>query len=147
MKRVICSLLISIIVICTLVAQKVENPNSIKPSFPKNSIYAENLVILPSINYDRIIPLVDNILGIVLKAGLGLGFYSSPFLVAEASLLVGGTRHHFELGCGWGSESIEELFGRVGYRYISTKCFMFKVGLISVKYVPVFPAIGVGFAF
>lgn len=80
MKKLICLIIIDIIIISTLTAQNLETSNSIKSGFFKNSIYVENLVILPSINYDRFIPL-DNKIGIVLK--VGLSFYSEPFLVSE----------------------------------------------------------------
>lgn len=144
MKRLAISLFLGFFIICTLISQDADTPSSMKSVLKKNSIYIENMVILPSINYDRIIPL-SNKTGIALKAGLS--YYSEVFLITEASILVGGIKHYFEIGSGWGGKDNLGLFGRLGYRYIGAKGLMLKGGVIIVKNVPIFPAIGIGIAF
>ena len=99
---------------------------------------------MPCINYDRILPL-NYKTGIVLKAGLSS--YARLFLTTEASLITGRMKNFFEIGAGWGGKDILGIYGRLGYRYIGVKGFMFKGGILIVKNVPVFPSIGLGYSF
>jgi len=111
----------------------------------KNAVYVENLVNLPSVNYDRILPL-SNRTGIILK--VGLSYYSKLFITSEALFLVGGMKHFFEIGVGYDyGQDMVDLYGRIGYRYIGKKGLMLKGGIQIVKNVPVFPSIGIGYAF
>jgi hypothetical protein len=102
MKKLSNSLFFIFFIMCTLSAQDEEKSNSIKSALKRNSIYIENLVILPSINYDRILPL-NYKSGIILKAGLS--YYDRPFLITEASLLTVRIKNFFEIGGGWGGKN------------------------------------------
>jgi len=111
----------------------------------KNSIYVENLVILPSINYDRILPISDKA-GIVLKVGLSK--YAKVFVTTEAALIFGGIKHNFDIGAGYDYGAMNVgVYGRLGYRYTSPKGFTLKAGIHIVKNLPVFPTIGIGYSF
>lgn len=109
-----------------------------------NSIYFENQVILPGINYDRIFP-ISKKAGIVIKAGLF--FYGGTYLIMEGSLLLGAKKHFLEIGTGWGGEDMLGLYGRMTYRYMGKHGLMFKGGIITVRNIPIFPSFGLGFSF
>ena len=113
-------------------------------SMNKNSIYVENLVIFPSINYDRFLSLSSHA-GIILK--VGLSYYAAPFFIAESSFLIGNERSHFEVGGGFGGKYMLGPFGRLGYRFIGRKGLVIKGGILIVKNVPVFPSFGIGYSF
>lgn len=123
---------------------KSKTQTSTSNNIRKNSFGVENMLILPAINYDRIVSINDKT-GIVLK--VGLSFDGELFVIAESSLLFGSKRHFLELGGGYGGKNLLGLYGRFGYRYISEKGLMIKGGVHIVKNVPVFPTIGIGFSF
>ncbi len=57
-------------------------------------------------------------------------------------------KHFFEIGVGYDyGQDMVDLYGRIGYRYIGEKGLMLKGGIQIVKNVPVFPSIGIGYAF
>jgi hypothetical protein len=111
----------------------------------RNSVYIENLVILPSINYDRVFP-ISKKTGVLIKVGLST--YADRFFTSEASFIMGGEKHNFDIGFGYDyGAKIVGVYGRLGYRYISKKGLLLKGGLNIIKNVPVFPTIGIGYSF
>lgn len=144
MKKTLLFLFIVFIIHSTMSAQDIDKQTTLKSSLRKNSFYIENIVIFPTINYDRIFPL-NNSMGLVLK--VGIFYYAGIYLETEASLLFGDMKHFFEIGGGWGAKDMFGLYGRMGYRYIGEKGLMLKGGINYVKNVPVFPSIGIGFSF
>ena len=108
----------------------------------RNSIYVENLVIFPSIHYDRILP-VSKRAGVVLK--VGAFHYAGWAFTGEVSMLLGGTKHFFEPGVGF--EADLNFHSHLGYRYMGPKGLLLKGGIHIVKNVPVFPTFGLGISF
>jgi hypothetical protein len=111
----------------------------------KNAVYIKNLVIFPSVCYDRTFVL-DERMAVVLTGGLSA--YDHLFFIGEASLLLGRTKHFFETGAGYdfGAQQTN-FYGRLCYRYTGEKGLLIKAGLQIVKNVPVFPVAALGFSF
>ncbi len=111
----------------------------------RNSFYVENLVILFSVNYDRLIPLGRKT---AIDIRGGLSYYANVFFIAGATFLYGKNGHFFEVGPGFDFESMKVgLYGQAGYRYMGEKGLLLKGGIQIVPNIPVFPYLGVGYSF
>jgi hypothetical protein len=113
----------------------------------KNSVYVGILTIY----YSRMIP--GDRVGFTVSGGLSfvaLGFSDEIGLMAETTLLLGGTKHFFEPGIMLYYDF--ELFGptiRTGYRYQGPDGFLFRAGLLFhyLDDFGVLPVISVGYSF
>ena len=114
----------------------------------KNSVYVGIL----SVNYSRMIP--GDRIGFTVAGGLSFvitAFDSkSVGLLAETTLLIGGTKHFFEPGIMVYYDP--DVFGpmiRTGYRYQRPEGFLFRAALLFNFFdeLGVLPAISIGYSF
>lgn len=138
MKTTLLSILLC--VSCLVLGQG--DASSSKPSIRKNAFYLElgGNGFYYSVNYDRIFS-ISKIAHLSLRAGFaaspefGSG-YNSYVVPLEANLLLGKGNDFFELGVGKSivsersnnSENINTF--RLGYRYISDKGLMVRIGIV-----------------
>ena len=153
MKRLI-HILILTFIFCEIYSQEVDK-ESIR-IVRKNSFYIENQIFIPSINYDRIIPVSDKI-GIAVKAGFF--YFDEIILIEEIDIILGRSKHFFETGFlnfGTLNESYG-IGGQIGYRFIGNKGLLLKAGMLvwgepdegegSSFELALSPRIGFGYAF
>lgn len=120
----------------------IESP---RQDLPRNSVYAG----IASINYSRMIP-GERVS--VTFAG-GLSFVDGVGILAETTLLLGGTKHFFEPGIITYLDTSSVLpLVRIGYRYQGPKGFLFRAAplftYLSSDYgFIVVPAISIGYSF
>tara|TARA_B100000809_G_C15139196_1_gene532173 strand:- start:5749 stop:6237 length:489 start_codon:yes stop_codon:yes gene_type:complete len=162
MKTLLSSILIC--VSCVLLGQG--DASDLKPSIRKNAFYLElgGNGFYYSVNYDRIFS-ISKIAHLSLRAGFaaspefGSG-YNSYVVPLEANLLLGKENDFFELGVGKSiisersnnSENISTF--RLGYRYISDKGLMIRIGIVPFilplfgnDVVVIWGGLSVGFSF
>ena len=155
---------ILICVSCVLLGQG--DASDLKPSIRKNAFYLElgGNGFYYSVNYDRIFS-ISKIAHLSLRAGFaaspefGSG-YNSYVVPLEANLLLGKENDFFELGVGKSiisersnnSENISTF--RLGYRYISDKGLMIRIGIVPFilplfgnDVVVIWGGLSVGFSF
>jgi hypothetical protein len=121
-----------------------ESSQNRKYDFPRrNSIYLQNLVVYPTLYYDRVIPISDHF-GIIPKVGyiFGLGYTNALFL--EPSIFFGGNKNYGEIGVVFWPQEFNLI--SLNYRYMGKKGLLLKVGGL-VDYSFMFPFVGIGYSF
>ena len=108
----------------------------------KNSIYVQNFIVIPTVNYDRMIPL-GNKFGFIPK--IGLSYFDGIIPFFDASIYVGENKHFGELGLQyWAFEGISI---NTNYRYMARKGFLGKFGLQYIPGEEALPTIALGYSF
>lgn len=114
-----------------------------KYDFPRrNSVYLQNFIIFPTLNYDRVIPINDHF-GLIPK--VGFGYYDEIMLIFETSFFIGGNKHFGEIGVGYWA--FEGTVINVNYRYMGEKGLLIKAGFSYIPGEEVFPLLGLGYSF
>ncbi len=132
-------LFIVVLLLSTAYTQDVQKPEPEK----LNSIYVQNFIIIPILNYDRMIPLTEDA-GIFLKAGI----LFMP--VADISFYIKHGRHIFEAGGGiWDIQGAEYegTVLNINYRYAGKKGLLIKAGFHYIPEEELFPILAVGYSF
>jgi hypothetical protein len=104
----------------------------------KNSVYAQNFIIFPSLYYDRMIPLSKHF-GISPKVGIGL--ISS----IETTFYYGFNRHFGEIGAGYLISNGVDII--LNYRYMGKKGLLFKAGFNYIPGEEAAPLLAIGYSF
>lgn len=108
----------------------------------RNSLYCQNFIIFPTINFDRVIP-INRKSGFIPK--VGIGYYDDFVPILEASIYISKKRSYGEIGAGyWG------FVGAVinsNYRFMGTKGLLVKAGFSYVPGEESFPLLGIGYSF
>jgi hypothetical protein len=128
------------------ITQEPEAANSIK-DIQRNSVYVGIL----SLSYSRLIP--GDRIGFTLSGGLSFVptlFDDGIGIMAETTVLIGGTKHFFEPGimAYFDDENIAPLI-RTSYRYQGPEGFLFRAGLLF-NFMDGFgagPALSLGYSF
>ncbi len=107
-----------------------------------NSIYLQNFIIIPTLNYDRVIPLNEDV-GIIPKIGIGVAFTSMP--VFDVSFYVKNGKHSIEVGAGYWDFEGSVINGN--YRYIGNRGLLIKAGLHYIPGEEAAPIIAIGYSF
>ena len=114
-----------------------------KFDFPRrNSVYVQNFIIVPTINYDRIIPISDNF-GLIPK--VGFGYYDEIVPIFETSFFFGSNKHFGEIGGGYWA--FEGAVLNINYRYMGKKGLLIKAGFAYIPGEEGFPLFGIGYSF
>jgi hypothetical protein len=84
-------ILLTFIVLFTSASFAQESSPQRKYDFPlRNSVYLQNFIIFPTLNFDRVIPINDHF-GLIPK--VGFGYYDAIEPIFEASFFIGGNMH------------------------------------------------------
>lgn len=114
-----------------------------KSNFPrKNSAYVQNFIILPTLNYERIIPFNEHS-GLIPK--IGFGYYDGIVPIIESSFFIGGNKNFGEIGVGWWA--FEGAVINANYRYMGKKGLLIKAGFSYIPGEEGFPLLGIGYSF
>ena len=114
-----------------------------KYDFPRrNSVYLQNFIIFPTLNYDRVIP-INNHFGLIPK--IGFGYYDEIVPIFETSFFLGGSKHFGEIGGGYWA--FEGAVININYRYMGEKGLLIKVGFSYIPGEEGFPLLGLGYSF
>ena len=108
-----------------------------------NVVYAQNFFILPSLVYDRQIPIGEKI-GVI--PSVGVGVYGTYFLpLFTASVYYGNPKHRADLGATyWDFEGIAVF---TTYRYTAKSGFFAKAGFLYFPEEEGIPIVGIGYSF
>ena len=146
MKKLLAILLLSLISITSF--PQIQNSNGDKNKtttmfdIRRNSIYSEDLLIYA---YERILP-IDEKFGVTLKGGVFIFDHVMP--IVEGGIIIGGTKHFFEVGFGGIPDSGGGFVTvRANYRYQAPKGFLVKAGVIGLVNNLYLPLISIGYAF
>jgi len=118
-----------------------------KYDFPRrNSVYLQNLLIFPTLYYDRVIPISDHF-GIIPKLGIlhGLGYGNS--LLFEPSVFIGGNKHYGEFGVGMWLDQSGSVPIIINYRYMGKRGLLTKVGYRFADIYKNSLFVGIGYSF
>ena len=125
----------------TLFAQKSSQEK--KYDFPRrNSVYFQNFIFIPSLNYDRVIPISDHF-GLIPK--VGFGYYDNIVPIIETSFFIGGNKHFGEIGGGYWD--FEGAVININYRYMGGKGLLMKAGFSYIPGEEGFPVLSLGYSF
>lgn len=140
MKRLIVLMLLGFAVVPTM-AQ--DPPDTKKFDFPRrNSVYYQNFVIFPTVNYDVLLPAGPKF-GFIPK--IGFGFYGELAPIFGIGTFYGGQRHFAEMGLEYWA--FEGSAINLNYRYMGTKGLMFKAGFSYIPGEEAFPLLSAGYSF
>ncbi len=108
-----------------------------------NTIYFQNFIVIPSIYYDRVIPISETLL-IIPRGGFGI-LEDGIIPIFGASAAIGNKKHKAEVGVAYWD--FEGFLINADYRFTSRKGFFLKVGFEYIPGEEANPIIGLGYAF